>query len=531
MSLPIPLCVRLATSRRDVVVTREVRDLTFDSAIPGGFGTCTLTIDRSLKVDAEEIAAFGKVYVTDTRHGGIVWEGRLEDPGRGVDSDGEVWTVTAVGGAANTHDRSLPLIYVDRSLERITRGASSRKSMETDIDGETVRIMARRGDGVGSTSFAEMILPQFGETGQEIARVEFGWDAGITDADWRVQVIASPSETLLLNAAASTAGGAVTAYTPPAGTTSLKLRMQRQTSALTVANDSTWVAFTNLATTAQRYNANGTLKTSGYLPTLTASDVVADVLGRLLAQCDGTNASIAATTYAIDHLAFYDPIDAAGVLDEVLKYHLDHTYAVWETNASGKYKGEFYKLPTGAARFEATARDGFAGPGSAADLFDKVTVRWRSKTGQIKSTVRTQSVPALTAAGITRQAMIDLSDFSGSQANANQAGDVFLAQHRYAANAGTLQVNRPIYDAKYGRMLMPWELVRHAPGQLIRVRDIAPRPDSLNLTDRDGATVFRAVGVTYSPDGGASLALDSQPRLFTQLIAQTRRELRRASRR
>jgi hypothetical protein len=67
-------------------------------------------------------------------------------------------------------------------------------------------------------------------------------------------------------------------------------------------------------------------------------------------------------------------------------------------------------------------------------------------------------------------------------------------------------------------MVQPWEI---HPGTLIRVRGVLPRVDSLNLSDRDGATIFRVVSVEYSiADAAATLELDSYSRTVARALAK-----------
>ncbi len=93
----IPLVVRLSTGRADRVITRDVRTLGFRSTIPGGFASCEVQLDRPLSVDPDEIQLYGDLYIYDGRNGATIWQGRLEDPGRGAGSKGEIWTVRAAG--------------------------------------------------------------------------------------------------------------------------------------------------------------------------------------------------------------------------------------------------------------------------------------------------------------------------------------------------------------------------------------------------------------------------------------------------
>jgi hypothetical protein len=73
-------------------------------------------------------------------------------------------------------------------------------------------------------------------------------------------------------------------------------------------------------------------------------------------------------------------------------------------------------------------------------------------------------------------------------------------------------------DLYTGRMVQPWEI---KPGYLVRVREVLPRIDTLNATERDGVTVFKIAAVDFSAaQGAASLELDSYPMTVSHAIAQ-----------
>jgi hypothetical protein len=70
-------------------------------------------------------------------------------------------------------------------------------------------------------------------------------------------------------------------------------------------------------------------------------------------------------------------------------------------------------------------------------------------------------------------------------------------------------------------MVQPWEI---RAGNLIRVRDVTPRIDSLNATDRNGVTVFRVYAVDYDASSNtATLELDSGIRSFRRASVHHRR--------
>jgi hypothetical protein len=368
------------------------------------------------------------------------------------------------------------------------------------------------------------------QAGMKIARFDYNWDAGRTDTEFNIRSYSltnGGSSTLHGNQAFSTSGGSIAAVVVGTDFANgvnewqlLAIYTGAGTAAGGLSSDTYWVSVTegDLYTVAMRYNADGTEKTTGYTTsTVLASEVVADLLGRLLPKYDGANATIETTTFAHEHLAYVDPTAPAQVLADLMLAEPAYYWAAWERNSAGKHRFEWRSWPT-TVRYEADAADGYSSTSSADGLYNSVTVRWRGPSGWIHHTVRTSSVPELTAAGITRDGFIDLGDdrFS-TAAGAIQAGDQFLAEHATASNAGTLTVARPIYDHDRGTRVMPWEI---RPGNLIRVRGIAPNPNSLNATRGDGVTVFSIVGVDYNTSSAsATLELDSYSPSIARALA------------
>nr|MDT0660870.1 hypothetical protein [Micromonospora sp. DSM 115978] len=542
MSLPIALAVQLRTGRTNRQVTSQVRDLVLRWTDPGGYASAQIALDRPLDGQPDEIAYYGRLLVTDARHGGIVWDGELEDPGRSNSGDGQVWDLAAIGGQSHTRDRTVPLIYIDRDLSRWTEvettacpdGQRSVTEDEVIFPGQP-SLIHRIPDGTpvrasSATHVSTRYLPLY-RSGQALARINYQWDAGRSDASLRIRTYVrntatwSTSPTLARDDAANTAGGAASARVIDtnwtAGRDGPEVRLQWTGSASVIGDDVTWAAFADLVVQATRYDAGGTELTTGASYTtdsVLASQVVADLLGRLLPTYDGAGATIATTTHPIEQLAYPDGVTPDRVLADLLALEAGHTWRVWERTPAG-FQFEFVELPT-VVRYEASVIDGYSAPGSADGLYDRVTVRWVDPTGQPRTTARTATVPELTAAGRTRQGWLDLGADVASDSDAERAGDQWLADRGTPPNAGRLVVARPILDRETGRMVQPWEI---RPG-LIRVRGILPRPDALNASGRDGVTVFRIVAGEYrARDGAATLELDSHAPSTARQVAELRR--------
>ncbi|MDP9145668.1 MAG: hypothetical protein M3N43_13430 [Actinomycetota bacterium] len=525
MSITIPLAVRLVTSRADRIVTRELRSLRFRSAAPGGFASASLSLDRPLSLQPDEIGYFGKLYVYDTRNGRTVWEGRVEDPARGNGSDGQVWQLVALGPSGHARDRRVPLIYVDRDMAKweradiATPGATATLGEDPGTSTKKALILQwPQGLTVAVNSRAVMRYWQFMYASQKLARYDYTWDAGITAANCSVEAVTRTDGSVGSGEAArsqtfNVAGGGllpkVITTDFPSGRNTVEARIFVSSGGGVLADDLHWASFMDLVVLGTRYSKAGAELTAGAdytTNTVLSSEVVADLLGRLLPLYDGTNATVATTSYAIEQLAYPDGVDAWAVLDDLMRLDAGYYWAAWESNSAGKYRFEWTAWPT-SVRYEADVTDGFDSPGSADGLYNAVNVRWKDTLGRVRTNRRTQTVASLTAAGITREGLVDLGDDIGTSANADRAGDQWLAERASPPNAGRLTIARPIRDLVTGRMAMPWEI---APGQLVRVRGVLPRIDSLNATARDGVTIFRIVSVEYdTSSAAATLELDS----------------------
>ncbi len=546
MTLNVPLAVRLQTAAADMHITRQVRDIEFRSTATGGFASCAIKLDRSLTADPPEIALYGRLYVYDRRSGRTVWEGRQEDPGRTVSSDGQVWDLNAVGPAAHLHDRTVPLIYVDTNFQNwvpmdVTVTPHGTVNITNDpavaSGAPTMTMQFPNNTPLVTNSRVVHAYPLLRGAGQKMGRYNYSWDAGRTLSTLRVQSVTRDGAgggAVGRDEAFNTAGGAASGQviaTNFANTRDwLEARILWNGGAATVGDDVTWAAFIGLTVQGTRYDKSGVeLLTGASYPadTILASDVVADLLGRLLTQYDGANATITATTYPIDQLAYPDGIDPGGVLDDLTTLEPLYTYAAWESNPytsttinTAKWRFEWRQWPT-TTRYEATVVDGFSAPGSGSDLWNAVRVRYKTPTGVIATVRRTSTVADLDNAGLTREAIIDLGDTVGSAANAAQVGDQFLTQYSSPPNAGRLTIGRPIVDHDTGRRVPPWDI---RPGYLIAVHGVSPHVDTFNATSRDGSTIFQISAATFRASTGTmELELDAYPQSVTAALAKLQR--------
>jgi hypothetical protein len=532
MTVLIPLAVRVVTPRMDRDITDVLADLSFRSTAPGGFASARFSIHRSLALQPDDIRHFARVYIYDARNGNVMFEGRLEDPGPSAGNNGEIWDVAALGPATHTRDRVAPLIYVDTRLSPFVTATTSGRAYSvgtrdsSNADDGALSISASQGTVVTQLSLGAAVYDPVYAAGQDLALVSIQWDGGFSSVNTQVQLRTAEDSilatTTLQETDVSTAGGTLAAQLNgapdiPDNHNKVVLTLRRSGATITVSDDNYWAEFFNVAIMGTRYNADGSAKTSGYSgTTIIASDVVADLLGRLLPAYDGAGASIATTSFAIEQLAYEDGATPEKVLTDLMQIEQGYLWEALESNSAGKYRFVWRAWPTNV-RYEADIDDGYSSVSSASDLYNAVRVRYRDSSGLIRNVRRTQAVAALDDEDLIREYFIDLGDEVSTEANANRIGDQFLAEHQVPLAAGRLTIARPIVDFDGGRMVQPWEIRR---GHLIRVRGLESSVDAVGGTARDGTTIFKIASHEYSAsDATAQLELDTSYPTMTKWIS------------
>jgi hypothetical protein len=535
MSLTIPLSVSLETSRMVTQVTRQVRDLSFRSAIPGGFASANISLDRPLSLQPGEIAYYGRLRITDGRHGGVVWEGRLEDPGRSAGVDGQVWDLTAIGPAGHARDITAPLVYAYRDLTHWQRTAATkaagRISEDEHTDGSPALLLGALSGTWSSPDSVRATSKWVQQAGQRLARVNWQMVGGAGSSQWLMEGhvwlgLGSPvlvRQNILTAFVQGLSNKRVTTdWTHPKDR--LELRLAADAAGL-AGGETRWARFWDLRVrTILMDTAGSEITTASFYATdeVPVEDIIRDLLGRRLPQFDGPNAEVGQLGESLDQLAYPDGVDAAGVLEELMGLYPDWYWAAWESGAGGLYRFEWAQWPA-EVRYEADLGDGYTAAGSAEGLYNAVNVRFRDQGGTISIFRFTSTVPALDDAGLTREATLDLGE-AGSAAAAITAGNNFLADHQAPPNAGRLTVARPVRDLVAGRTVAPWEI---RPGALLRVRGILPRTDALNATARDGVGVFRVVAVEFrASDAAVTLELDSPAPSIARAVADLQAQRR-----
>lgn len=531
MPLNVPLAVRIGDG---LLITQKVAGLQIRREAIGGVKSIALRLDKPLASFDPDLAMMSKIRVFDARSAEVVAEGRLTDTGRGAGSDGQQWDLVAFGPGQHVTDIEQPLIYIDRTLSNWTRTLGTRpntntSASDTSSSEELGAILLEHpegkafatGDSVGMT-YRPIEL-----AGMQLGAVAWTWDTGSTTSAYEVRMVsgtvAVPLASTDLNAAYNTAGGSMSATVVdafPSGRTRVTARSLVVSGSGSNAADR-WAQLTSARVLGRRMLKDGTLVSgvSGMVSTtrVRASQVVEDLLGRILPEFDGANATVSATSTDIDQLAYTDGVTAEQVLNDLMTLEPAFRWTTGPDVTGNGYAFRWESWPT-TVRYEATLDDGGSFPASAQELYNRVVVRWRSAAGTVYSVTRTKACRILDDAGVIRQKIIDLGDEVGSSANAALVGDNFLAEHNVPKNAGTLTIARRIRDLTTGRMVEPFEI---EPGELIRVRGVESYPDALNASSNDGLTVFRIWSATYNSDShSAELELDADARTVTNALAK-----------
>lgn len=538
--------VRLVGQMSDRMITPKVQGLRVRNEDPGGY--TSVTFELAQPITSTEIQHFDFVYVTDCRTGELVGAGRLEDPGKAADDNGEIWSLTAIGmGPAHTEDVEQGYVAIDTHLDNFRRvfrnngpGATAEISDNlTDGESDGMYFQFPGGMDIAPATAAALQYEVLVQTGQQLGAFAGDWDggfSGVTEIQAGTDV--SPE---VFSAALTTTGGSILKVVDggssfSSGDQKVRVRMRRPggSSSITVANDTHWASVYNFRIHALIHTKDGEQLVSGsgvYNDDwILASEIIEDLLGRgdRLPFFDGARATVEATTFHINQFAYPDPVKVSDLLTDLMGIEGAFTWHVWESSVhdTDLWNFEWVAKPT-TVKYEASVIDGFSRPSTASEVYDVVKVRWKDSKRRTRLTTRTATEGLLVRLGISRTGSLDLADELGSLEMAQQAGDQFLADHAEPPNIGSLRVARRIIDLDTGRLTGPSHI---RSGNLIRVRGVEAYPDSLNAEDNDGVTVFRIRSVEYSEDeGAAELELDAYTPDESRLIAQLARRRARKS--
>lgn len=497
------LSVRLDGSTTDrIVIERNLSGLKFSKSAPGGHASasCRLALPRNLFPD---LGPANRMYVYDTRTGRTVWEGYTNNPSAETsDEGGESFDLTALGGKVLASDVSQPLVYLDNAgcltseaWQKYTHNAPGGTAEITSApdaadDSEAAMLLQfPSGQVVTTGSIIYMRYNRMRDAGMKVSRFGRVVVGGMVDANYinravawgggTSEIVAALSKNMNLSVSSNSAQ-VVTDFDN--GRDSVGFRIERTAGGATnVANDTTWFSLTDVYVKAMFLTKLGVEKTSSgsysAAGTVLASEIVEDLLGRVLNRFDAANATVETTTATIDQLAYVDGVTPEKVFDDLALYEPDFLWEVLESNAAGLHRFNFRAWPT-SPRYMIDPREHVEQPGSDVDLCNRIVVYWTDAKGAKQATIRTSTVPAL-GTRIRDAEDVTLPDGLGSLANAQRIGDQILASKASAPKAARATITRPLVDRLTGNLVQPWEI---EPGYIARLQATG---DNLRITEME----------------------------------------------
>lgn len=592
-SLRVPITVTLKTEVSARNITREVSDVSFRSTIPGGFATCTVELNRPFADYSDELEQFAMLRLTDARSGSVVWEGRLEDPGRTASESGQVWNLSALGPATHAQDYVAPYVAIESSTANWVAAPGNPKwtsgspQQINDITGaaffEGFQITLETGINLVPDPFphllASYMYPVLAQSGQTLATVYGSFLNGrLVDANHHVRLAAAVDENVTnpryisdiyeIPFAAQGASNGI-----PNGPNTQPVMFPTN---FYWRQGVEWITATALEAVPvfqwiRRDNSNQTSGSQHWLgfggpvfirpvmhdefgnsigrgvvldPSLfspnyaTSSQVFKDLMGTRLPLFDPYTSTIEpGTDGLITQFSYPDPTSTAQLLDDLVQLEGGRYYwAGWESYRSAlagvtKYRARAeWKVWPSEVKHVIGMEDGCDLPTSTEQVYDSVSVRWTDPAGRTRNTTVTVTNELLDRAGLHRRGTVDAGDnIVVDLAGAFDFGNKWLADHAYPRGTGTLTVAREILDRQTGRLLAPWEL---RPGCLVQISGANPSANAQGATSRNGRNVFRVVSTEFnSASGTATLELDSPANSIWDQIATANRNLDQRRRR
>lgn len=535
---PVPLAVRCKNARTDQLVNGYIHGgVKFQKSDPGGFKSASFVVSQKLGYRTDIIMPYSRIYIMDMQSGDVVFEGDVSHPGRSVSDDGALLEVQVDGGMERLNDWNGPRIYCDSDFtawEKTTNSLSGTELIVGDDKGgsgvDAMTLSFAQETHVETNYRCEVGYYRIAEAGQQLGRINWTWDAGITNASWVIRNIVTPPSTVARTAFANVAGGGLSgAYVGPSWTAGANIAylqlLWNSAASNTGTLDIVWTSIMNLTVVAHLWLKDGTRRTgANHDDSVKATHVVEDLLGDpeiLAGYFDGDNAVIdPGNSTDIDHLVFPDGVTPQGVLDELMKFEPSCTYMVGPSNPlNDKYTLSWIQR-SNEVRYELLVwADEHSGGAQPTDQYNQVITRWRTPVGNLRFTTSTQSIPEMTAVGRNRRFFQDLGDVTGNAANATAANATVMLDHRFPRNGGQVKVQRDVVDLFTGLKVAPYQI---EPGYLARVVGINPSVDALNNSPRNGSTVCQIVNTDYdSSDNSATLDLDAEPWSVFKAIANS----------
>lgn len=529
-----PLGARLEVpGRAPVDVSEILTDFTYRLGVPGGF----LGGDGKLWASIEDydIRANTRLTITDGRTAETLWQGYLDSPGDSFDETGEAFDLNAQGAMVLVGDQAEQLLYLDSSYENwraddrndtnLAPSGEGSASAWPDTEQDALLLQLASGTPIGKGDEARMIHDLADTCPMGVGGYSFKTKSGINSNGYALRVTLGGVLIEQINMQTSThfmAGVLGVNITDPFDV--LKIRLRRMSGATNVGTDKIWAGFADPYVVGDRLDRFGDSQlSSGSLPNLTyvrASEVVEDLVARLMPMVDPHKVFIHQTDYHIDQLTYADAMRASGVLEDLELFEPNWLWRVTAAGTDQKYGFEYVKWPT-TPRYEISLADGYSAPGGESTQANRVAVTWTDRKGRERTEIVTRYVPELggtpanplAGARIVDAEKVTLDETVSSLANAQRIGEQYLRLVNNPPKAATASIVRPIRDLQRGGMVAPWEI---EPGKVARLRETG---ENLRITEVAVNTETCTAELTLG-----------QPRpTLERLIARLRKPKRRKS--
>ena len=515
--------VRITEPTGSRMLTQHVSGLSFRSVDPGGYGSVAFDLSRA--VDARGFADYSEIAVFDAETGEQVGGGRLQNPGRSIAADGEVWKVSALGeGVAHAQERKNPYFLADSRLDTWYTGDSTsinRKWNTGTAPGDESKaglVFTNSQTSTGSGAYTNANMYDVRRYKQEIGGFKYVHEEGRSSSssklEGQLRVVGGSAPTDFFNQNWSTSVRTCAAekgadWVAPTAFDLMNLVFVRSGGTLTVDPETDWLIVYSAIILALRKGKDGAdvvgggAYTKGYV---LAHEAVIDALARWCPRFDLANAQIATSaTHQHDALVWPDGINTYDMLDYLMSVEPQFTWAAYEKQPNGLFRFEWRERSTDV-RYEISENNnvGFELSGGG---YDPLTRLWYTGT-ELLGHYRTVDVVAdnpYAAQNIvpTDTQRIDKTNVGAREwtTDATAMATAAVTNSQFSATSAQVSIAGKILDTFTGRYVKPYQVL---PGYVCRIAGVRAQKDTLNTGYEDGAAKFRITSNDFSADSETS---------------------------
>lgn len=566
MTLHVPLGVRIFNNwgrSFDIWVTEWLERVQFRSVIPGGFANATITLHNS-KPDlfSQIVRLYNRVQIIDWQIGQTIWEGRIEEPKRNVQSHS--WEIGCLGGMVVASDVRIPYFAIDGKVSNwrpATAAHADYTGPEVDDVNNTLTFKPQRNEWNGPDHWSNIFdWDQGYRCDMRIGRFDATYE-GSGSSNWRTGIdVITPGQPDEINIDL-TAWNAVKVRKGNSVNGSSSFTSE-EAQALTVAFDfvsasqvmteGEWGAIIDPRVQAQRVDRFGNKLTNASTDYpndyCTVPQIVEDVVGRFLCgnfhwvsggvpfaaeeKVRPQSVFIDSTATAkITDLTFYDGATAADVLDQCMNAQPNQYWAIWESDLRTESQDSSFWGFSFEWRnwddfwtYRVTSEDGFEEQPDGESPYNGVYLIHSREDFPPPKYVQTnwRAVNATSNADLDNAALNRIQTVIREEPLASSAilpaSVDELTKMARTKNTGKIKINRPIHcydpgtNGRQGmnQMVSPW---RVRPGRMMIVTDqpVQARLDPLTFGSVPrglDTSVYKMVGTTYDSDTGLEVDLD-----------------------